>query len=912
VTAFTAKQFADVLGITPQAVRKYLCRLSPDGALVVNGQEAAAWTVARLPESLRQRLEAEAARQHCRNVETLLALPRQRYKPEIPLEKICDADIHAANKLREALRPWLIRQHDLTLASSEMEAQGVEDYRRAFGTTITARYWRELFARTIQRDNGFEEWNRLEIYLPTRLTPKVLPQEIVSRALADDFSELEDYLAECVNPHDPSEPEREGFWRLILDKLAALVRAGTSEKAASRRIRQFLFARAKFIAPTRNALRMALERRLAKWVPLNPQSLADGRTDNGDVAEYPLVDIKRVRHSAVLKNGGRIDVAWREEYQRLSEYTRSRHPESIKCPRAFYDRVNREKVDALFARMQGKRTLRKMIGGITRNAEGIHTMARWVVDDMTSNIEVLFTSQDGTVSLIQPQIIAVMDFASRKWVGWAVSNDKAPTAELVCAAILDGFRRHNVPRKLFVENGFVFGKSLNVNGRTDDEGRTIVAGLSQYGCSIHHFDKMSPTSKGELEKSFDLFQRRMERHPGYTGRLQILDASEDFKREQRLIRSGKMDGKKFRYTFEEFIRVMCQLIDGYNAEPQHGHLNGLSPNEAFEAMTDPTDPPIKFDNRILWILANERYRVSVTAGGVSFRHYGRKIQARGGTLPQHVGEELWALVDRQDDSMVTFMSMDYRNTFTVETCRQPSADETRMASGSSVLASELKKIGAHMRATDDELKVLKTEFGNPRNDLLAAIRGESNALSSVPGDTRRVILNSRIEASAEQMQAQRQAITAKKLQNTANKSKARRMGIPAVLVDDDDQSRRALELLGDAASSNPADGDGVVYHLKPSAHDQVEYVDYLIAQLAKFRKAGTGFGQKFPGEITFASVKKITTVQLDCDPHDVSRFDEVCAHLKAKIDATILGKSNRSKSIANYHEFSKNEETPHE
>jgi hypothetical protein len=616
---------------------------------------------------------------------------------------------------------------------------------------------------------------------------------------------MENLIAACVNPHNPSLAERAGVWTLALNKMAELVSAGQPEKSASRRVRQFLFARAKFIAPTRNALRMAFERKRDQWQRDNPQSLADGRQGNGNRFEYLREDIRRLRHSAVLKNGGRIDSAWREEYPHLSESTRQRHPHSRKCPRALYQLVNRAKVDALFARVQGRRHLRKMVGSVTRNSDGIPAMARWVVDDWTSNVEVAFTNRDGTVSLIQPQIITVMDFASRKWVGWSMSNDKAPTAELVCAAILDGFRRHGVPHKLFVENGFVFGKSLNVNGKEDEQGRTVVAGLAQYGCAIRHFDKMSPTSKGELEKSFDMFQRLMERHPGYTGRLQMLDASDDLKREQRLIRANKVDAKKFRYTFGEFSRVIQDLIAQFNATPQHGHLKGLSPDEAFEAMKDATNPPIQFNNQLYWMLANERYRVPVGAGGVTFRHYGRKIQVRGGELPQHVGQELWALVDRADDSMVTFMSLDYRKTFTVEVCRQPSADEAQIVTGGSILASELQKIGQHMRAVGDDLKDLAGEFGNPRHDLLAKYRGESSALAGVADSaTRRVILNGRVETSADQMQAQRQAITAKRRQNTANKSKATRMGIPAVLADDDDQTRRALELLGDTPPAPPA------------------------------------------------------------------------------------------------------------
>ena len=728
--------------------------------------------------------------------------------------------------MRDALRPWLARQHDAGLSSTELETRGVEDYKRAFGHAITARYWRELFTRTIRRDGGFQEWNRLEIYLADRLTAKPAPAGMVKQALNDlaaesqpeAFADLENYIAACVNPHDPSEPERVGLWALALRKFAELVQAGASEKSSGRRLRNFLFARAKFLAPTRNALRMAFERKLEQWQRDNPHCLDDGRAANGERPEYPSKDVRRVRHSAAIKNGGRIDAAWREEYSQLSEYTRQRHPRARRCPDAFYRVVNRERVDALAARVQGRRTLRRMIGGVKRQASGIPTMARWTVDDWTSNIVVLYVNQNGTFSLIQPQIITVMDFASRKWVGWSMANMKAPSAELVCTAVLDGFRRHGVPKKLCVENGYVFGKSLNVNGKVDDQGRTIVAGLSKYGCTVHHFDKMSPTSKGELEKSFDLFQRGMERYPGYGGRQQMRDASEDFKREQmliqRMINAENWDlatAKESRMTYDEFVEEMRLLIEKYNATPQHGHLDGLSPNEAFDSLADKSDPPIKFDNQLEWLLANEHYRVRVVAGGVEkvsggpLRHYGRPIQVRGGDLPNRIGQELWALVDRLDDSIITFMTLDFRSTFTVETCRNPSADEHRIVSGTSVLAAEKRKIGQHERAVDDEFKALKTEFGNPRRDLLAQIRGESKALPGVADETtRRVILNSRIEASAEQMQAQRQAITEKRQQNTQNKARARRQGIPAALVDDDAQSRRALELLGDLTPPAPA------------------------------------------------------------------------------------------------------------
>jgi len=40
-------------------------------------------------------------------------------------------------------------------------------------------------------------------------------------------------------------------------------------------------------------------------------------------------------------------------------------------------------------------------------------------------------------------------------MGWAISDDKAPTAELVCNGVLDAIKTHGVPKQLGLENGYV-------------------------------------------------------------------------------------------------------------------------------------------------------------------------------------------------------------------------------------------------------------------------------------------------------------------------------------------------------------------------------------------------------------------------------------------------------------------------
>jgi hypothetical protein len=399
----------------------------------------------------------------------------------------------------------------------------------------------------------------------------------------------------------------------------------------------------------------------------------------------------------------------------------------------------------------------------------------------------------------------VMDCSSRKFVGWAISSDKGPTAELSCAAVLDGFKTHGVPSSFGVENGFVFGNALNINGKEDEQGRTIVAGLAQYGCTVRHFDKMSPTSKAELEKGFDLIQQRQERHPGYTGRLQMIDASEDFKKEHREILSGRVKGTEHRYTFVEFCKRMAEIFADYNSKPQGGKLNGLSPNEAHDLLKDATNPPITYAPELEWILANARYRVHVGVGGVRFTHYGESVRVRGGCLPSLLGEDLWALVDRADASLVTFMNLKFSNPFTLEACQKPSACERLIAPGSGVLGRERAKIREHARAVEQEYRALIKEHGNPRRDLLMDIRQAPVEQSRTAVRTPEI--SKRFAAAGAAMNEQRSELKTKK-KNEADRSrnlrsKAARVGVPSILVKDgDDDSRMALELRAEAAKEH--------------------------------------------------------------------------------------------------------------
>jgi hypothetical protein len=765
---FTAARIADCLDKTPQAIQRHLRGVKPGGMVIVSGKETGAWRCQDLPPQLRDDLTAAARQRRYRDAPAMLSSPPVRWVSPVPLNEIADSEIHHANKLREALLPFLLGQHADNVSSTQLKVLGVEAYAKAFGRShrIRQRHWWSLFKRTLLRDAGLEEFSRIELYLSDNPKRRERPAELADDTL-EEIPGLQAVIGTIQNPAALNRAAREGIWGLVFTRYKALVADGMLPKRAARRVRDGVFARASFLG-SRNALLKCFQRNLASWMAKDRKALADGRAENGDRFELPSNDFKQLLHSAAYKNGRRLDAAWREEYDTLSQETRDRYPRTQEAPATIHRQVSREEIETQADRHQGRRKARRRIGGVDRECD-IPSMHRWVVDDTTVNLEVVI-EREGTISLITPQLVAVMDSASRKWVGWSISDDKAPTAELVCAAVLDGFRRYKVPKNLGVENGFVFGRSVNVNGKLDKEGRTVVAGLAAYGCAIRHFGKMNPTAKAELEKSFDLVQRLMERHPGYTGRLQMLDAPQDFKREQVLIRTGKVEATRFRYTLEEGVRALNEIIRTYNAAPREV-LGGLSPDQAFEALKNPNDPPIEFGHDLEWLLANERYRVQVRAGGVRFAHYGRPLRVRGEPLPGLIGKELWALVERRDDPLVTFMNLDFTDPFTMDVCDRPSIDEAGTAPDSGILASELAKVGEHARAINTQYGELLSRFGNPRQDLLLA--AQSQPENEQPGRVN--FVDPQLRDSAAGMQQQRELIRAEKQEEIRQRNEARKL-----------------------------------------------------------------------------------------------------------------------------------------
>jgi hypothetical protein len=779
---FTAAQIAAALKRTPQAIRKLLRDSPRSGVRIVAGNETAAWAMEHLPGPLRVRLALEAKQQRCRTVEALLTMPRRQWQPVIALDKVHDEDIQTATKLRDALRPWLIQQHDPGLSAEKIEAQGIEDYRRVFGNIITARYWRHLFMRTLLRDNGVEDWNRLEIYLPDRLKKKGMPAGVVSESIAEIFGELKSFIAGCTNPLAPNKTECVAVWTLALEKFKSLVNAGVPDKRAARSVRQFLFARASFLAVSRDALLKQFHRKLETLKESNgdPTALGDGREVNGSAFALPENDRDALIHRAVFYYRGDIAPAWRDLLKKgfspevIQRYA-GRSQSKSQVPASIRDSVAPE-VEILTVMYQGKRAYDSIRGHVTRSYEGISSLQCISGDDFTLNTYFYVPDGKEWFDLTRGQVILFIDFRSLRILGWALEPRKSYSSLTIRSLCTHVFAAYGVPEILYFERGLWKSATL-LKGKTDTLGFTEISqGLREFGIEFKH--AIRPRTK-VVERIGGLFQDIAEAEPGYCGRDERRDAPESLRKQMAEVAARNVHPSKYFYSLDQWNQRIGQLVEQYNTEQQQGHiLAGMSPDQAFEAHINHMNPPMQFTAGLRYLLAHDKRLTSVTLNGVTIQIGKTKFNYRGQTIAHLVGREVLAWFDPENPETITVTNPDRTNPITVSRSENPNALESLIAPENGTLGRELARVAGQESYMKTRFTVIKSKFPLPQRQLLAA--AQANALG-------------------EEIQAQKAAVSNRKTQSqrrtAANNNKARQLNIPPVLIGDDEQTRRALELL---------------------------------------------------------------------------------------------------------------------
>jgi hypothetical protein len=304
-----------------------------------------------------------------------------------------------------------------------------------------------------------------------------------------------------------------------------------------------------------------------------------------------------------------------------------------------------------------------------------------------------------------------------------------------------------------------------------------------------------------VERVGGLVQDLMEAELGYCGRNERVDAPESLRKQMAEVEARRVHPSKYFYSYEDWQPRFGEIVDQYNAAPQQGKiLGGLSPDRALSEFADQDDPPMLLTAGLRYLLAHDKRAAKVTLNGITFQVGKQKFNYRGNEIAHLVGQDVLAWFDPENPEALVVTNMQRKNPIIVERSQQVSALECITDPDSGRLAQELKRIAgqaSHMKA---RFTAVKSKFTMPRRRTLA--------------DDSSIRLGQQIEE-------QKIARNEKTVRVDRMRRQAQRMDIPAVMVDDDPETQRGLDLLAEAErdhqrGSKQESATAHTYQLDPS------------------------------------------------------------------------------------------------
>jgi hypothetical protein len=711
---FTAAEIAAALGRKRESIGRSLSSHAPSGTKVVSGNEARAWSVAALPGALLGDLQRLTVQLGCKDVETFLRQSGEPWSPSVPLARCHDESVEAARKLREALRPSLQRE-EAGMKGAEFEAQGIEDYQRVFNYPITARHFRDLLTRTLRRAGMVHDLEKLDLYLAERPKAREAATPAPVAASGDDVAKQLRSLAEGFSQTgNPSPREREALWTEALLAHDSLLANGDSTARAGRRIRAALAAVAPSLAAGTAALQKAFLRKLGAWRASggDAKAVRDGRrenTGNHDGYELPAADYNVLVNLAVWQFPGHLAAAWRAGHQRglLTPATVARYP--LSGPKSYVPRKIREAIASdveLMRRMKlHQKAASDLVPHVSRTYEALASCQVFNADDVTLPVYSYVPNRDGWFDLVRGQCLLFIDLRSLKIVGWSFQQDPNYSSLVIRTLCTRIFSELCVPRVLHFESG-IWKNSKLLTGKNADgavPGVEVIQGMRELG--VEFVNSHTPRAK-PVERVIGQLQDLMEAERGFCGRDERRDLPSHTKKAMDDVKFHRRHPSELFYSFDQWHDRLAQIIALYNATPQEGRLDGLSPDAAFDKFMDPSDPPMQLPPELRFLLAHHKEEREVKTSGLQFKVGKNVFRYFGEALGPLVGRRVLAWFDPENPEHLVVTDLDRKNPVLVPRAQNVPAMAT-LTGGTELLESELARAQgqmAHLRARYNVVK----------------------------------------------------------------------------------------------------------------------------------------------------------------------------------------------------------------
>ena len=695
---YSAAQIARAAGISRQAVEKRLAGSESVGHTEVDGRPAAAWQFGALPIDWQMEITRRGVSRRFDNGEAYLAAqPVVAWKAPLAWGQVPQREQAKAARLQKALAGAMAIRFDPG-AESRLETVGLADFKAEFGYAISARHWRRLLARTIERDGGAENWQRLEIYLDDRAfaVPSVKPEVMRGE---HKHRELDGAIGSLENRQNPTAVDRQFLWDAVFrhfeSKAAELSVAG-ADADASARVRalkaslvSYLFKAfpERTICPTMPTLKRRFNEKLAKWVAngRTPAALEDRRpVKSGRFKERAFdCDLRKIRDRAIqldgneslahrmLREEGKLSKEFCEAYPFDPRQGKSELPASVRTA------ITAE-VDMCLPLRRGPWQAKLRGPYIPRDWSDVKPGDWFNADDVTWNHYFKERLPDGRWTVMRGECLVMTDLRT----GYPLDFLLIPghyNGEHVRGLALKVHDQVGLPRAGFYFEQGVWKSRLVAGDRrqgTPVHWREAESGLCSLGLKTEMRFATTPRAK-PIEGIFRILQERMRCIPGFVG---FNERAYDAERIQPLLaRAARGDTEalaKFP-TAPEWASKVRAVLDEYAHDPQNGKmLEGRSPAEAWgEAIR--VLPLRKLADASRYILSTHQKKVTVQQEGIVLTIRGRRYLYYNERTGPLIGREVLAFYNLEMPELLTVCDMKRQNYFSVKRVELPAMSATR-------------------------------------------------------------------------------------------------------------------------------------------------------------------------------------------------------------------------------------------
>jgi hypothetical protein len=493
----------------------------------------------------------------------LLADAPSRFESPVPINQLAGPVQQRAMKLRDALaRP--LADHASGLKGGALEELGLREYERIFGFKISPRHWRGLFNRTLARDGGEGQWQRLDLYIDDRQrSVRIGAAPKTSPAMGDAERILLGYAGQVREPANPTINEKAMLWSTAFEQSLALVESGLKLAKARKAMRRALLKCGVTLAKNETSLAQLWRVKEAAWRDAQGgfSVLKDGRavsSGNHRTPEIPQEDIDLTIAHAV-KFGGRVSQAWRHvlENRMLSAEVQSYYEGAFFASKSYVPRTIRDAAKHEVRLMRdihhGPRTAKLNGAYITRDWSECASGDWYQADDVTLNNYYYAPDGRGGWSLMRGQVLLMIDARSTCILSFAILDQRNYTAHAIRTLITRTCDDHGLPRKGFYFEGGIWENSKLLKGDSSVSADDLTwteseGGLRDLGLAFKH--SRNPRSK-PVERVIGQLQNLLDGQPGDAGREEMKDKFERFQERKRLVESGHAPASQYFFNYAE-------------------------------------------------------------------------------------------------------------------------------------------------------------------------------------------------------------------------------------------------------------------------------------------------------------------------------------------------------------------------